>query len=240
VEQRQGEDSAQHREWKQAINHSTTLGELASVNGDGPCSKDPSSCNDKDEKEEGPAVSFRTLPKPNEFQALSFLQCAWRQVSPSTIKNCWQHTRIIPVSWLDSSLNQNQHSDDLEETTATLNELAAQAGLPREELGTAADWIGVDQHLPRGAAPLTEPPDWEARIQALNASERDLVAIPESFEALPLETEGALTDYIDNISQFKDQAGPLLAKMWRISHRLGLRHVDNSLQDVMVNVERVG
>lgn len=42
------------------------------------------------------------------FQAILWTASVWHDMAPQTIRNCWHHTRILPVTWNADIANEDE------------------------------------------------------------------------------------------------------------------------------------
>ena len=42
------------------------------------------------------------------FQAILWTASVWHDMAPQTIRNCWHHTRILPVTWNADIANEHE------------------------------------------------------------------------------------------------------------------------------------
>ena len=55
----------------------------------------------------------------NIKEAIEIIADAWNNVKPATIKNCWQHTKILPET--TSEMDIDEIDEDIANLISTLN-----------------------------------------------------------------------------------------------------------------------
>ena len=84
----------------------------------------------------------------NLKEAIRYLALAWKSVSCATIKNCWKHTGIMPVTEGIQDVNE----DPLQELTSLLNAPI----LSRAECLSASTYLDEDENLETGDLPTDD------------------------------------------------------------------------------------
>ncbi|CAK5282842.1 unnamed protein product [Mycena citricolor] len=134
-------------------------------------------------------------PQPFKIDILSgmqMLESVWNNVTPTTIANCWIHTKITPKEtdeWEDIFVDPNApDSSDSECDEPSAEQTASAEKTPTSAEATKAAWdvmlafATTDMSLPqaeeqlqRVLGPAYYPKDWQAALEAVMACEGDAV-----------------------------------------------------------------
>ena len=84
-------------------------------------------------------------------EAIEIIADAWNNVKPATIKNCWQHTKILPET--TSEMNIDEIDEDIANFISTLNCL--KLADPSVDM-TAEEYVELDSNLISASLPTEE------------------------------------------------------------------------------------
>lgn len=108
--------------------------------------------------------------RPNIKQAIDFIEEAWQSVTEKTIKNCWLHTKILPVEQegKDPEINYQKLVSELDNC---LNILRTNSDLVADLKGE--EFVNIDHTLLTEEIPtndaVVESTLIDSGIQSLNA-----------------------------------------------------------------------
>ena len=87
----------------------------------------------------------------NIKEAIEIIADAWNNVKPATIKNCWQHTKILPET--TSEMDIDEIDEDIANFISTLNCL--KLADPSVDM-TAEEYVELDSNLISASLPTEE------------------------------------------------------------------------------------
>ena len=95
-------------------------------------------------------IEANETPKVDLAQCVRFVSQAWKDVTPTTIQKCWNHTKILPAGHLDEV--SSDVPDDAEAAEAELSTLLQ--SVPGAV--SASEFIDCDSDLPVGDDPTDD------------------------------------------------------------------------------------
>ena len=116
-------------------------------------------------------IDNKLTPEINILEAIFTINTAWNELSASTIKNCFRHSRLTKLEE-SNKVEEAVQDDDEEEENILLSELAEKLKIERGSLSTFQDYVDCDAEVETCGMPSED--EIVALFQKQVADEEDL------------------------------------------------------------------